>query len=66
MALARAMARKRRTKKKAADTDDLSLGKAKMIGSVGKYLKDRKGRAGFYYVKNVRGQAVVYWKPRGK
>lgn len=62
--LARALgarkARKRKSKPASAD----GLRKARRIGIVGKYLKDRQGRAGFYYVKNERGKAVLYWKSR--
>jgi len=64
--LARALgvrkARKKRRKAKPASADGLR--KARRIGIVGKYLKDRQGRAGFYYVKNERGKAVLYWKSR--
>jgi hypothetical protein len=60
-------ARKRRKPAKASHAShDNALGKAVKIGTIGKWKTDRTGRKGFYHVKNVRGVAVLMWKPYTK
>jgi hypothetical protein len=62
-ALVRHRAKRRTTK--SYRSNDASFGKAKRIGVIEKSRRDRKGRLGFYHVKNIRGQAVLFWRPRG-
>lgn len=53
-----------RSRRSRYGSSDEALGRARKIATVGRYLRDRSGRAGFYYVKNQRGKAVVFWRPR--
>lgn len=41
-----------------------ALGRVKRIGVFGKYLTDREGSAGLYYVRPIAGKAVLFWQKR--
>jgi len=57
---------KARKRKKPVKSNDEAMGKSVVIATIGKWKTDRTGRKGFYHVKNVRGNAVLVWRPWAK
>ena len=62
----KARKRKKPAKSAAHASNDEAMGKSVVIATIGKWKTDRTGRKGFYHVKNVRGNAVLVWRPWAK